>query len=236
VVGKVAQDLADGAEPLVQVEDQADRRLRLLIGIQDDLPGGPAHIAHGNRLTQLATPRLGHPRVEHSGFENMQFGFRHGRLQAQQEPVVVTATGIIHPFGVGDERVEQGADLEQLMPIPTRSRQTRHLNAEDEADMAEADLGDQPLETDPTLNGLSSPPEVVINHDDAFARPSEVHGALDQSVLEAGGFLVTLDLLRRGLPDVDNGQTFAVTAADLVRQQVQANRSAIFAHHRSSPR
>src|SRR5688572_16390595 len=81
----------------------------------------------------------------------------------QQEPVVVTATGIIHPFGVGEERVEQGADLEQLMPIPTRSRQTRHLNAE--ADMAEADLGDQPLETDPTLNGLSGPPEVVINHD-----------------------------------------------------------------------
>ena len=236
VVGEVAQDLADGAEPVVQVEDQADRRLRLLVGIQDDLPGGPAHIAHGDGPAQLAAPRLGHPRFEHSGFENVQFGFRHGRLQAQQEPVIVTAAGIIHRFGIGDERVEQGADLEQLVPVPARPRQARHLDAEDEADVAEADLGDQPLEPEPTLDGLSGAPEVVIDHDDALARPSEVHGALDQSVLEAGGFLVTLDLLRRGLPDVDDGQTFAVTAADLVRQQDQAYRCAVLAHHRDSPR
>ena len=83
MVGEVAQDLADRAEPVVEVEDQADRRLRLLVGIQGDLPGRPAHIAHGDRPAQLAAPCLGHPRFKHSGFENVQFGFRHRRLQAQ---------------------------------------------------------------------------------------------------------------------------------------------------------
>jgi hypothetical protein len=166
----------------------------------------------------------------------VQFGFGHGRLQAQQEPVVITAAGIIHRFGIGDERVEQGADLEELMPVPAGPCQARHLDAEDEADVAEADLGDQPLEPEPTLDGLAGAPEVVIDHDHALARPSKVHGPLDQGVLEAGGLLVALDLLGRGLPNVDDGQTLAVSAADLVRKQALVHRGAVLAHHRNSPR
>src|SRR4051795_10865998 len=65
VVGEMAQDLADRAEPVVQVEDQADRRLGLLVGFQGDLAGWPAHVAHGDGPAQLAAPRLGHPRLEH---------------------------------------------------------------------------------------------------------------------------------------------------------------------------
>ena len=232
----MAQDLADRAEPVVQVEDQADRRLGLLVGIQGDLAGWPAHVAHGDGPAQLAAPRLGHPRLEHPGFENVQFGFGHGRLQAQQEPVIVTAAGIIHRFGIGDERIEQGADLKELVPVPARPCQARHLDSEDEADVAEADLGDQALEPGPTLDGLAGAPEVVVDHDHALARPAEVHGPLDQGVLEAGGLLVALDLLGRGLADVDHRQTLAVTAADLVRQQDREYRCAVLAHHRDFPR
>jgi hypothetical protein len=122
------------------------------------------------------------------------------------------------------------------VPVPARPCQARHLDAENEADVAEADLSDQPLEPEPTLDGFSGASKVVIDDDHALARPSEVHGALDQGVLEAGGFLVALDLLRGGLPDVDDGQAVAVSAADLVRQQTLAYRGTVLAHHRDSPR
>src|SRR6476619_5394722 len=86
--------------------------------------------------------------------------------------VIVTAAGIIHRFGIGDERVEQGADLKQLVPVPARPCQARHLDAENEADVAEADLSDQPLEPEPTLDGFSGASKVVIDDDHALARPS----------------------------------------------------------------
>src|SRR5947208_674741 len=74
VDGEMAQYLTDRTEALVELKGLADRRLRLLIGIEDDLPRWPAHIAHGHRLTELPAPRFGHPRFEHSRFENMEFG------------------------------------------------------------------------------------------------------------------------------------------------------------------
>jgi hypothetical protein len=78
----------------------------------------------------------------------MKLRFRHRALQAQQQPIVEIA-GCIDAVGVSDQRRGQRAEIQQLMPITGGSRQSRHLEREDRADMAQADLGDELLERDP---------------------------------------------------------------------------------------
>ena len=54
-----AYQLRRRREAIEQVEDQADRRLPLLVGIEDDLARGTAHITDRHRLAELAPTRLG---------------------------------------------------------------------------------------------------------------------------------------------------------------------------------
>ena len=115
---------------------------RIRRGIERHLARGTAHIAHRHGLAQLAPSRLGFPAREHPRLQDMQFGFGHRPFQAQQQTIVVMGW-IIHPIGVGDQRIEQRADFQKLMPI--KARQSRHLDAEHETDIAEPDFGDEPL-------------------------------------------------------------------------------------------
>ena len=118
----MVQDLAYSAMPIIQIKHQTDRRLRLLIWIKDDLPARAAHISHRHRPAEFASPGLGQTAFQHPCLEDMQFGFRHRSLQAEQQTVIVVRR-IIHPIDVGDERIEQRANLKQLMPVPARPRQ-----------------------------------------------------------------------------------------------------------------
>jgi hypothetical protein len=81
---------------------------------------------------------------------------------------------IIHPVGVGDQRVEQRADLQKLMPIPAGARQPRHLHAKHEADLAEADLSDQPLKAQASLDARAGASEIVVDDDDLLAQPAKL--------------------------------------------------------------
>src|ERR1700722_5286410 len=66
---------------------------------------------------------------------------------------------IIHPIGVGDQRIEQRADFQKLMPIAAGARQSRHLDAEHETDIAKAGFGDEPLKAQAPLHaGPAHPP------------------------------------------------------------------------------
>src|SRR5690349_22769154 len=97
----------------------------------------------------------------------------------------VSRSGLADPVGIGDQGVEQGTDLEQLMPVTTRAGQARHLDAEDEADMAQTNLGHEALEARTGLGGGAGAAEVVVDDDDALRRQAELPGTLDQPVLEA---------------------------------------------------
>ena len=110
VLYQIGHHLADRAEAIKKVEDQADRRLRLLVGVEDDLARGTSRIADRHGLAEFAPARLGFPARQHPRLEDVEFGFGHRAFQTQKEAVVVVGR-IIHAVGVGDQRVEQRADL-----------------------------------------------------------------------------------------------------------------------------
>ena len=60
-------------------------------------------------------------------------------------------------------------------------------------------------------------------------------GAIDQSILQSGRFLMTLDLLNRRLTDVDNRQTFTMPPDDLVAGRADATLDKARIRHGTPP-
>lgn len=144
----------------------------------------------------------------------MQLGLAHGPLQPQQEPIVVVA-GVVEPVLIGQEDPEDGAQLQELIPVLAGAGQSAHLDAEDQPDVVEADLGQQSLEADAMFRRPRALPEVVVDDHDAIAWPTEPDGAAGQVVLQRGRFTMLGHLPRGGLTHVDDRQAIAVMAADL---------------------
>jgi hypothetical protein len=77
----------------------------------------------------------------------------------------------------------------------------------------------------------------TVNAHDALPRPADIKGAIDQSVLQAGRFLLTFDLLNCRLTDVDNGRPFMMPPKDFLGQgRPAAGHQIGVRHHRLSPR
>ena len=148
MIDEIAQHAADRAPTLEQGEDQTDDLLDLFVGIERHLAGRLEHIAARQSENQLAALRLGPAALEHARLENVDLRLAHRTLQPEQQAVVVEA-GIVDAVGIADQRVEERAHLQQLMPIPARARQARDFAAEHQPDMAKPDLGDEALEAWP---------------------------------------------------------------------------------------
>ena len=82
------------------------------------------------------------------------------------------------------------------MPVLVGARQPAHLQAEDQPDVVEGDLGQQALEAGPPLDRLATLAEVVVDGEDPVARPAQRHGPVGQGVLAGGGLPVVEDPLR----------------------------------------
>src|SRR3954454_16123974 len=81
--------------------------------------------------------------------------------------------------------------------------------------MVEGDLGQQPLESGPSLARLAAPAQVVVDRGDVVGWPAEVCGAAGQCVLAGGGLLMFDHLLGCGLADVDEGRAFEMPRPEL---------------------
>src|ERR1700727_725127 len=102
------------------------------------------------------------------------------------------------------------------MPIAAGARQSRHLDAEHETDIAEADFGNEPLKAQAALDAGPGAPEIVVCDDDFFPPPAVLRGPIGERVLQPGRFLVALNLLNRGLADVHDRQTVLVASTLLL--------------------
>jgi len=78
----------------------------------------------------------------------VQLGLGHRAFEAEQQAVVEVRRRV-DAVGVGDQRLGERAEVEQLMPVGRGAREPRGLEREDQADVAEPDLGDQFLEGEP---------------------------------------------------------------------------------------
>src|SRR5205807_10259615 len=102
-------------------------------------------------------------------------------------------------------------------PVLTGAGQTAHVQAEDQADPVQGDLGEQPLEAEAALDRLAALAPILIDNLDLAARPAQQDGAVARGVRAGGGLLVLGYLLRGGLADVDDGCPVQVPGLDLGR-------------------
>jgi hypothetical protein len=56
---------------------------------------------------------------------------------------------MVEAIGIGDERIHQGTQIEQVIPITVVARHARDVDGYDDADVAQSHLGHQPIEADP---------------------------------------------------------------------------------------
>jgi hypothetical protein len=107
---------------------------------------------------------------------------------------------VVEAIVVGEQDAEDRTQLDDLVPILARAGQPAHLQAEDQPDMVEADLGEQALEAEPSFGRGAALALVLVDDEDALGKPAELDRAVDEGVLAVGGFAIGGDLVRGGSP------------------------------------
>jgi len=87
------------------LEDQSDRGLDLLVGVDLEGTRRAPDITDRRQAVEFAASRLVPLALIHSIFENMKFRFAHDSGEPKQKPVVVVGR-VIEPVGVGQERAK----------------------------------------------------------------------------------------------------------------------------------
>ena len=212
---QVTQHAVERAQPPEGAEDEADDVLRLLVGVEDGLAGRAAHVADRQRDRQLASLGLGQPARQHPLPDQVQLCLAHRSLQPQQQPVVIKP-GIVDAIRVGEQHAGQGAQLQQLVPVPAGPRQPRHLDAQHDARTSHGDLRDEPGKPLPGIRRRRRHPQIVVDHHYLRPRPAERRRPLDERVLQPGRLRVLKHLLPARLADVHDRGPVQVPRADLL--------------------
>ena len=88
----------------------------------------------------------------------------------KQQPVV-RAARVVDPVEIDDPRLDQAAQLEQVMPVAAVAGEPRRVEAQHSADLARAERRDQPLETGPGDHAARRAAEIVVDHLDSAEAP-----------------------------------------------------------------
>ena len=105
------------------------------------------------------------------------------------------------------------ANLQQPAPFRQVAGQPRHLAADHDSDLPEADLGHQGHEARPGPGLTGGNAEIVVNHRGADGSPAELARPPGQAVLQRGRFAVAFNLSGGRLADVDNRLATDMAAA-----------------------
>src|SRR3954452_2197498 len=210
-------------------EDKPEARLHLFVRVQDDRTGAVMDQSSREGQAQLATRRFLALALVEAHSDLMQLRLAHDAGQAQEQAVVVGAR-IVEPLAIGDEHPEQGAQLEQLMPVAVVAREPGGVEADDQPRVAEPDLGDELLEAGSFAAPCAGLTEILVDNVDPLAWPAEPDGTVDQAVLKLSAFVMVPDLVDGGLAHVDVGESGAVGCAQPLLRSVRSGQ------HAGSPR
>jgi hypothetical protein len=108
----------------------------------------------------------------HPAPQDVQLGFAHGALESQQQAIVVIGR-VVDAILVGQQRAEDAAQLQELVPVLVRACQPAHLQAEDDTDMVQADLREQVLKAEAAFRRLAAAPLVFIDDFHPVLRPAQ---------------------------------------------------------------
>src|SRR3954464_12537130 len=213
------------------VEDDLNRVAHPLVGIKHNLARDAAQIAAREREAEFAPCRLVTTAFVEARPHDVELSLAHRALQAEQEAIVVERW-IVDPVAVGNQGAGERTDLKELVPVATGAGEAAALEAEREADMADTNLGAQPLETGAALGGGGRKTEILVDDHDLGAWPAQSASSVGEAVLELSGLAVVLDLLEGGLPDVDDGEPIKMMGGHFVRRAHRSGRK-VGAHARS---
>ena len=163
---------------------------------------------------QLTAPGLVQQAAQQAGLEDVQLCLRHGPLEPEQEPVVELGR-IVDAILVEDQRVGQGADLEQPVPVRRVARQPRHFQPEHDPAPPQADLGDQTPEP-LAVGGGARQAEIAVDHHDAFGPPAQGDRSLAQGVLPGRAFGILEHLAHGRLAHIQISVPAQVVGTDLL--------------------
>ena len=195
------QDLPRAAELAEPGEDQPDRLLDPQVGIEAETDLAMPDVADRHADAQLAAPRLGAGGVEHAGAQHAELELADAALHAEQQPIVRPA-GVVDAVQVDHPRLDQAAELEQVMPVAAVAGEPGGVEAQHGADLAGAEPCHQPLEAGPRHHPAGGAAEVVVDHLDVAEAPAPRD--VDELVLAPLALEVGLDLGLGGLPDIDH--------------------------------
>jgi hypothetical protein len=122
-------------------------------------------------------------------------------IEPQQQPVIKLGR-IIDAVFIENERVHQGADLQQAMPVGAVACQPRYFQSQDDPRLTQAHLGHQFLEALAIHRRGAGLAQIAVDHDDLLDGPAQCHCLLAESILALGALLVLEDLTDRGLPNI----------------------------------
>src|SRR5262245_57328723 len=102
------------------------------------------------------------------------------------------------------------------MPLAVAAAQSTHLQAEDDAGVVHAHLGNHALKAVAFFSRLlAALTLVVVDDQDALSRPAQGRGIVGQGILALAGFAMMADLVGAGLTDIDQGEPLPMMGADL---------------------
>ena len=193
--------LACAAELAEPFEHPSDRLLQANVRIEAEPDLAMPDIADRHADPQLAPAGLRPGGVEHARADHAELELADAALHAKQQ-TIVRAAGIIDAVEVDDPRLDQAAQLEQVMPVPAVAGQARCVEAQHSANLARAERSDELLEAGPGDHAARRAAEIVVDHLDRLEATSS--GNVDQLVLAPPTLGVSLDLGLRRLPHIDH--------------------------------
>src|SRR6266542_2452241 len=184
------------------------------------------------RAQRSASCGFPQPTVQ-SRTNQVEFDLADCTFEPEQQPVI-EAAWMIEAIGIGDERIDETTQVEQVVPITIVAGHARDFAGYDDADVAQSHLGDESIESDASY--ASTAPtysKVFIDDHDLRWRPAQLGGPLHQAILQALALLVMQDLAGRGLTNVDRGLASKVGGRDV---HAAHGRRPISAYQRMSKR
>jgi hypothetical protein len=133
--------------------------------------------------------------------ENRQLHLAECSLHAEQQAIVYLF-GIVDAVFVYDQAVEQGAELQERMPITTIASKSGGFYREHGAGGASADRGQQSLEPRPCRPAARTP-EIIVYDD--HLRPPKRPRSRRKGILAATALRIIDELVRCGLPHINIG-------------------------------
>jgi hypothetical protein len=176
------QHLPGAAELLEAAKQGRDRLGNGLIGADDHVAVVVVVEADRQAVAQLALGGLVPQPGGEPAADQVQLRLAHRALEAEHQPVVVVGR-VVDPIGVSDQRVGQRAQVQQLIPVGVVAGQPACLDAKDEPDLAQPDVGDQALEALPGAGVGAGAAKILIDHQHLVGQPAQRSGPLHQLVL-----------------------------------------------------